>query len=402
MAIKNKQISFVLALAAAGCLLLNMEDVSTYLPSATRHLESLGEEYGTLRDGTLLVPVGSAIGRSEGQNLLEKVKGTRKIMCDALYEDQRDNGNNRKFTRLHVQNDLCGDFSLGNMLPTLFSYHVIAHLADVPFTFSCLDSKPGVMELLQKEEEIPFPKSEFEKDYTLEDACVNKADNKFDDVAHGHHLIKHAMINEVAAKSEVEGADDAVIHVRLHDAFKKIRKDSQRGLFPHVAYSTMLQKAEMEKGPLETISIITDTFDEDKVRTNDQGYTELSRVVAEDLVLHLQEVFPNAQVFLRNDWEAETTVAAYTRLIQAKKIAVCGCSTFCPLPVVSVEDDVLAYLYDQEHLNQVFTKYFADTRENVHLWDAPMLGSNDIAKLSEDEILTFLRNDDTANINIDV
>lgn len=257
------------------------------------------------------------------------------------------------------------------------------------------------MELLQIQEDAPFPPNEDEKDYTLEDACVNKADNKFDDTAHGHHLIKHTLHNQIAARANVDQADDAVIHVRLHDAFKKIRKESQRGLFPHAAYAALLQTAIDQKGPLDTISIVTDTFDEDKVRSNDKEFTDLSRVVAEDLVRYLSDRFPDSEVVLRNDWETETTVVAYTRLAQAKKIAVCGCSTFCPLPVVSVQDDVLAYLYEQQHLNQVFTNYFAETRDNVHLWNAPMLGSNEIAKLSEDEILEFLNNDD-ADFRIDV
>jgi len=162
----------------------------------------------------------------------------------------------------------------------------------------------------------------------------------------------------------------------------------------------MLKKAEEEKGEIQTISIVTQSFLKDNVREIDQDFTELSRTVGEDLARQLRIEFPNAKVSIHNDRETETTVTSYSRLVRAKKIAICGCSTFCPFPVMSVGDDVMAYLYNSKYLNGFYTNYLAENKDNIHLWDAPMLGSNDIGGLTDSQIIEFLRNENTTDIHV--
>jgi len=397
MAISKKQFPYLLLLVASACFLL----ISDFLSSDTdvvphRQMQS-NVEYGEiLPDGTLFIPVGNLKGRSRGQNLDERVGDTRGKMCKDLLADRSE----RKLTRLHVQAELCGDFSLGNIISTIMSYNLAAHLANIPFTFSCVDSKPGVMALMEKSEDVPFLPSDYSKEnYNLEEFCEN---NFFHDMAHGHYLIADIMRNQIASsQSVITDGDDAVIHVRLHDAFKSIGElPSERGLFPHIAYTSMLKKAEEEKGEIQTISIVTQSFWKDNVRDNEQEFTELSKTVGRDLARQLQIEFPNAKVSIHNDRETETTVTSYSRLVRAKKIAICGCSTFCPFPVMSVEDDVMAYLYNSKYLNQFFTNYLAGHKDNIHLWDAPMLGSNDIGGLTDLQIIEFLRNENTTDIHV--
>ena len=240
-----------------------------------RQTQSKVEYDEILPDGALFIPVGDAKNRSRGQNLEERVKDTRALMCKDLLADRSE----RKLTRLHVQTELCGDYSLGNMISTIMSYNLTAHLANIPFTFSCVDSKPGVMALMEKSEDAPFLPSDYSKEnYNLEEFCEN---GRFQDMAHGHYLIADIMRNQIApSQSVITDGDDAVIHLRLHDAFKSTGSHpSQRGLFPHIAYTSMLKKAEEEKGEIQTISIVTQSFLKDNVREIDQDFTELSRTV---------------------------------------------------------------------------------------------------------------------------
>jgi len=352
------------------------------------------EKYGEiLPDGTLFIPLGKKRGRSKGQNLLERVKGTKRLMCKELLADLDE----KKLTRLHVETELCGDFSIGNMITTLLSYNLGAHLAGLPFTFSCANSKPGIMFNMQKVDKAPLPILD---DYNLERFC--KA-SRFGDMAHGHYFVADIMRNQIVqSQNLVSEGDDAVIHVRLHDAFQPITiSKSQRGLFQHVAYSNMLKKAEQEKGEIQSISIVTQTFVEKKlIRDRDRKYAHLSEVVGRDLATHLRQEFPNAVVDIHNDWESETTVTSYARLVLAKKIAICGCSTFCAVPVASVQEGVMAYLLDSKFLNRVYSQYLAKNHDNIHLWKAPMLGGNEMKGLADTEVLDFLRSNTTTGIEI--
>jgi len=388
----KKQLSHLLLIAAAALVLLNADILGSYGLHLNRILKDTGKYGEILPDGTLFIPVGDERSRSKGQNLQERVKGTRSLMCKDLLADFDE----KKLTRLHVETALCGDFSIGNMMPTLLSYNLAAHLAGLPFTFSCANSSPGIMFNMQKVEKAPLPILD---DYNLERFCTLQ---KREDMAYGHYFVADAMRNQIVqSQNLVSEGDDAVIHVRLHDAFAPITRTSQRGLFQHVAYSNMLKKAEQEKGEIQSISIVTQTFVEKKLdRDIDRQYAQRSEVVGRDLATHLRQEFPNAIVNIHNDWKNETTVTSYARLVLAKKIAICGCSTFCALPVASVQEGVMAYLLDSKDLNRFYPQYLAKNHDNIHLWKAPMLGGTEMKDLADTEVLDFLRDKTTTGIEI--
>jgi len=390
----KKQFSHLLLITAATCFLLNADILVSSGLHFRRILLKDTEKYGEiLPDGTLFIPIGKERGRSKGQNLLERVKGTRSLMCKDLLADLDE----KKLTRLHVETALCGDFSIGNMMTTLLSYNLAAHLAGLPFTFSCANSKPGIMSTMQKVEKAPLPILD---DYNLEKFCTG---SRMSDMAYGHYFVVDAIRNQIVqSQNLVSEGDDAVIHVRLHDAFDPItRTQSQRGLFQHVAYSNMLKKAEQEKGEIQSISIVTQTFVEKELdRDRDRIYAHRSEVAGRDLATHLGQEFPNAVVSIHNDRKSETTVTSYARLVLAKKIAICGCSTFCALPVSSVQEGVMAYLLDSKYLNGFYTQYLAKNHDNIHLWKAPMLGGNEMKDLADAEVLDFLRDKNTTGIEI--
>jgi len=398
----KKQLSQLLLIAAATCFFLNADILGSSGLHSNRMLKGTGKygkilpdgtKYGEiLPDGTLFIPVGYEGGRSEGQHLLERVKGTMSLMCKDLLADLDE----KKLTRLHVETTLCGDFSIGNMMPRLLSYNLAAHLAGLPFTFSCANSRPGIMFNMQKVEKAPLPILD---DYNLERFC--KETTRYH-MAYGHYFVVDVMRNQIVqSQNLVSEGDDAVIHVRLHDAFAPISRTSQRGLFQHVAYSNMLKKAEQEKGEIQSISILTQTFVEKKLdRDIDRQYAQRSEVVGRDLATHLRQEFPNAIVNIHNDWKNETTVTSYARLVLAKKIAICGCSTFCALPVASVQEGVMAYLLDSKDLNRFYPQYLAKNHDNIHLWKAPMLGGTEMKDLADTEVLDFLRDKTTTGIEI--
>ena len=70
---------------------------------------------------------------------------------------------------LHVQANLCGDFSIDNMIQTVLSHNLVAYLADIPFTFSCVESKS-----MQKNEDVSYALSDYSKYYDLEKFCDKK------------------------------------------------------------------------------------------------------------------------------------------------------------------------------------------------------------------------------------
>ena len=72
-----------------------------------------------------------------------------------------------------------------------------------------------------------------------------------------------------------------------------------------------------------------------------------------------------------------------------------------PLPCkMSVEDDVLGFIYDSQYLNEFYPQYLAEHKDNMHLWDAPLLGSNEISESTIDQVLEFLRDKSAAGISM--
>jgi hypothetical protein len=125
--------------------------------------------------------------------------------------------------------------------------------------------------------------------------------------------------------------------------------DEGLGLLPHQAYLEILKTMQHESGPLNSIGIVTQSFVKARVRSFDAQDATLakSRLVAYDLAEHLRTTFPQAEVTLFNG-ASEIPLRSYARLVKARKVAICGPSTFCTYPVLATQG--VGYLF-QGHTN---------------------------------------------------
>jgi hypothetical protein len=186
--------------------------------------------------------------------------------------------------------------------------------------------------------------------------------------------------------------DDAVIHLRLGDALSSHRDtDEGIGLLPHRAYSQILQEVQRTKGLITTISLITMPFTRDDVRAYERHLIDRSKLVAEDLQSYLAKEFPRAKVEIHNG-HSEIPAKAYARLTRAKKVAVCGSSTFCTYPVLAVRE-AIGYIFRAEKHSpwavRAATKY-----DNIRTYKVPRLTNNYTCKLSDTDLLMWLREQD--------
>lgn len=184
--------------------------------------------------------------------------------------------------------------------------------------------------------------------------------------------------------------DDAVIHLRLGDALKGT-KDEHIGLLPHQTYAWILQNMEQERGPIETIGIVTQPFSRKHVRSFDFAPTTISKskLVARDLVDFLQSKFPNATITIHNGPD-EIPLKSYARLIRANKVAVCGPSTFCTMPVLATQT-AIGYVFRGEK-HSPWARHVAQFSDNIRTYKVPRLANNYTDKLNHEQIVFWLRN----------
>eukprot|EP00804_Cyclotella_cryptica_P021382 CCRYP_016775-RA/>CCRYP_016775-RA protein AED:0.45 eAED:0.45 QI:0/-1/0/1/-1/1/1/0/228 len=138
--------------------------------------------------------------------------------------------------------------------------------------------------------------------------------------------------------AKISDHDDAVIHLRLGDAlFAAHGFNEKKGLFPHATYINLLKQAQRERGAIRSIGLVTAPFTGSFVRSKyDAQSTSTSKIIAMDLFDALQRAFPRAKVRLHNRPE-ETILESLARLVHARKVAICGCSTFCPYPLLATK-----------------------------------------------------------------
>ncbi|KAI2493693.1 hypothetical protein MHU86_20837 [Fragilaria crotonensis] len=184
--------------------------------------------------------------------------------------------------------------------------------------------------------------------------------------------------------------DDAVIHLRLGDALRGT-KDEHIGLLPHQTYEWILQSIEHEQGPIKTIGIVTQPFKRELVRSFDVAPSTISKskLVAYDLVDYLQTKFPNATITIHNGPD-EIPLKSYARLLRANKVAVCGPSTFCTMPVLAMQT-AIGYIFRGEK-HSPWAKHVAQFSDNIRTYKVPRLANNYTDKLNDEEILFWLRN----------
>ena len=301
-------------------------------------------------------------------------------------------------TRIHYHFEECTDDHLGTQLAEYFGHYMLANAAQVPFTMTCGDGKEGggdtVLRRLQTNNASPGlpPVDVTGHQYSVYDVCFacyglswwcDRGPELMLDTFH-ENMWRLANSN----LGQTLEAEDAVVHLRLGDALMGGR-DEGIGLLPFRAYSRLLRRAESELGPLATISVVTQTFEETAARPEDRLALARTELIAKEFVAHLRENFPNASVKLRNSPQ-DSPFVAYVRMVKANKVAICGFSKFCSYPVLANAN--IRYVFESEKFN-LWVKRLRYTGL-VRTMEAPRLTNNYIGSLTDNQVIHWLRHQD--------
>ena len=113
---------------------------------------------------------------------------------------------------------------------------------------------------------------------------------------------------------------------------------------------------------------------------------ERSKMIADDFVAHLREYFPDADVRIHNSRD-DTPLVAFVRMIKARKVAICGASTFCTYPVLANTN--IRYVFHSDKLNRWVDRLrFAPSIRAV---ESPRLANNYIGALTDEQLKHWLR-----------
>jgi len=180
-------------------------------------------------------------------------------------------------------------------------------------------------------------------------------------------------------------------------------------LFPHATYIKLLMQAQQERGDISSIGIVTAPFKGSFVRSHfDMTSTSKSETIAMDLLAALQKAFPHAEIRLRNSPD-DTIIDSLVRIVNARKVAICGCSTFCPYPLLATKG--IGYIYDPGNprfKQNLWVKNAAERYENFRLFETPLLNGVVIdnhrtgEKLADEDLLAWLRTQSPDVGNIDI
>jgi hypothetical protein len=316
-------------------------------------------------------------------------------------------GLRNNITRIHYHFEDCVERQLGNRIGEHFGRYLLASAAHVPYTMTCGNNDNVYQVTNVRVSYHPF--ESVTKHLEVHNAQANVGNWTVFDVCRICNGLGWSCHDGIQAMSDVMREamwilahntttgqsfepDDAVIHLRLGDALRG-KWDEGIGLLPHEGYSILLKEAESLRGPIQSISIVTASFDKKYARSFDAKaiLRERSAMVAYDFVRHLNELFPNATVTIHNGPD-ESSLKSYARLIRAKKVSICGSSTFCTLPVLANREGI-GFVYRTERHNPWAVKA-AEKYDNIKTWKVPRLTNNVIEQMDDSAILHWLRNQD--------
>jgi hypothetical protein len=288
----------------------------------------------------------------------------------------------RLSTCIHAVLFIAIDNMFGNRLATMYGMKMIASAMNVPFTFTCGmvegESPLGAAYLMQLITLEPGPGPRRDGvEYSAEEACQRFCWGRWCTwYSYDLDLASDSMIRDwkYLASPQVTSItdyDDAVIHLRLGDGLYSTFGDNEgKGVFPHATYINLLKQARQEKGHLFKIGIVTAPFKGDKLRVFDRGSTSISEAIATDLIDAIKREFAQAEVRLHNSPES-TIIESLARLVQARKVAICGCSTFCPYALLATEG--IGYMYNPVGNQNRWVRNAAERYPNFRLFETPML-----------------------------
>ncbi|KAL3787639.1 hypothetical protein HJC23_011787 [Cyclotella cryptica] len=295
--------------------------------------------------------------------------------------------NKNRIKRLHYHAGSCKlfDGQFGNRLGTVYGMKMVANALHVPFHFTCemnegetANGAAFLMNLNSHSDALgPPPKNKNGEELTVEDVCQACGEKFCTWHSSSLALAGDAMIsdwNNLADSSlvKISDHDDAVIHLRLGDAlFAAYGRNEFKGVFPHATYIKLLKQAQKEMGTITSIGLLTAPFSGSFVRSSyDTHATLKSKTIAMDLLDAIQRAFPHAKVTLHNRPE-ETIVESLARIVHARKVAICGCSTFCPYPLLATKG--IGFMYNQTTGQNLWVKNAAEQYKHFRLFDTPLL-----------------------------
>jgi hypothetical protein len=124
-------------------------------------------------------------------------------------------------------------------------------------------------------------------------------------------------------------------------------------------------------GTIRSIGLVTAPFSGAFVRsTYDAHATSKSKAIAMDLLDAIQDAFPRAKVTIHNRPE-ETIIESLARIVHARKVAICGCSTFCPYPLLATKG--IGFMYNQTVGQNLWVTKAAEQYKHFRLFDTPLL-----------------------------
>eukprot|EP00804_Cyclotella_cryptica_P004383 CCRYP_006801-RA/>CCRYP_006801-RA protein AED:0.14 eAED:0.14 QI:0/-1/0/1/-1/1/1/0/765 len=333
--------------------------------------------------------------------------------------------NREKITRAHYHAGNCKTFDgqFGNRVGWLYGMKIIAYAAQFPTYFTCelkdgeVPNGAAILMTLNSKKEIlgARPTNRYGEEISVAQACQACGRLFCSWNTPELDLASDAMISDwnylaTLSSMPIQDQDDAVIHLRLGDAlYARNGHSEDKGLFPHATYIKLLMQAQQEKGTIGTIGVVTAPFKGSFVRSHyDMTSTSKSEMIAMDLLDALRKAFPHAEIRLHNT-PSDTIIDSLVRIVHARKVAICGCSTFCPYPLLATKG--IGYIYDPgtpRFKQNLWVKNAAERYENYRLFETPLLNGVMIdnrrtgKKLADGDLLGWLRsqNPDVGNIDI--
>lgn len=326
--------------------------------------------------------------------------------------------NKDRITRIHYHAAMCSVFDkmFGNRLGHIYGMKMMAYAMKVPFEFTCYQdesSQPNGAYYLMQMNDLPMgpPPMRDGVEMTPEDVCT-QCDGVFCSwYSNDLDVAAPYMIDDWKWMSRYDVAnildhDDVVIHLRLGDGLKSTYGlNEAKGVFPHATYINLIEQTRQERGHIFSIGIVTAPFKGANLRNWDSGYTSLSETITMDLVKHLSEAFPEAEVRLHNSPES-SVMESLARIVHARKAAICGCTTFCPYPLLATKG--LGFIYNPVGGQNQWVRNAAKHNEHIRLFETPMLNGLMISnektgyKMPENRVMRWLREQDPNVGNIDI
>jgi len=225
----------------------------------------------------------------------------------------------------------CQEDQLGDKLGQHYGRYALANAAALPYSMTCGDESTNrpyqsILAILQVDisQSGPAPTDAFGETYNALEVCHSGSVVGVDLVS---DIIRQDMWRVVEADEANNGLfepDDAVIHIQLGGSLSSSSGQHEHdALIPHRSYSLLIEQASLVRGPIVNISIIITFLEGSDLNGN---MDERSNLVAHNLYKHLEETFPDAAVTMYST-HIEPASRAYSRLVRAKKVSICGPAT---------------------------------------------------------------------------